>query len=447
MRKLAHRSRLKVVLPPLLVGLGGVALVWFFWQRGQAGDSDSKPTSAGARSGGRVEGELQPWAGEGPRPTSSPASPGAPAGLSVPSTGPAPAAVTVTGRVSSADDGAPVPAVDVIFARDKSEWTATSDLEGAYSIDLGAGTYRVRALGDRVMAINLPPLTVASEAMTYDVTVVQQTVIRGRAVHRDGRAARGAIVVPQTDVKTARELSSRGELGSAEVESDGSFELITMPGNLLLHASDGEASGVVAVKNLQAGEQRRHVHIVLVPNGFIAGVVRGPKGVPVAGATVLASVQIPGTPEYDRVPVSADEEGRFRWQVPRSGHTIVEAAAAGFAQSAPQAFTLDPGEDRDNIELTLLPATHSLAGLVVDERGEALADVEIAQGREGSKARYKRVRTDADGRFEITKLGPGPHRLRARKVGYEQTRVRQITAPATNITITMPPDRAEASSP
>jgi hypothetical protein len=345
--------------------------------------------------------------------------------------------VIVTGHVVSLEDQKPVPRVDVIFSKEGLEWTATSDDSGEYSLALVAGTYQVRAFGDRVMAIHLPKLVLGGTARTYDVSVVEHSVVRGEVRYQDGSAAVGAIVMPQSDDKSASKLTARGEVGSAEVQDDGSFELFTLQGNLILHASGDAASGMALVPALKAGEEREQVRIVLVPNGFVAGVVLGPKGVPIEGARVLASVQIPGTGEYDRVPMTTDDEGRFKWQVLRPAHTIVEAAADGFARSTPQAFTLDPGSHREDIELTLHEATQGLVGHVHDASGEPLSFVEVAQGQEGSKARYKKAYTDADGRFEITALGPGPHRLRARKTGYKQTRLRQIVAPATNLSIVM----------
>ena len=369
--------------------------------------------------------------GEGPGPALSSAS--------SPDTG-----VIVTGGVAYLKSQTPVPWVDVIFSRRGAEWTATSDDAGQYSVALVPGRYQVRAFGDRVMAIGLPILALGREAQTYDVSVIAHSVIRGQARYQDGSKAAGAIVVPvpQDDRRSASGATARGELGSAEVQADGSFELFTLPGNLLLHAGNDAASGSVPVLALKAGAEREDVQIVLVPNGFIAGTVRGPKGALIDGARVLASVQIPGTGEYDRVPIKTDDQGRFKWQVLRPAHTIVEAAADGYAQASPQAFTLDPGEHREGIELILHDATHSLVGHVFDASGEPLAYVEVAQGQEGSKERYKKAFTNADGRFEISALGPGPHRLRTRKAGYEQMRLQQVTAPATDLRIVMPAQAA-----
>lgn len=332
----------------------------------------------------------------------------------------------------------PVPFVDVIFSKDRAEWTATSDDAGNYSLPLQPGRFAVRAIGDGVMAIDLPALVIESTAKTYDLSVVRHSVIRGHARYLDKSPAQGALVVPQLERKSSAGLSARGELGSAEVEANGRFELFTVGGNIILHGSDGTASGRVSVGNLKAGEERERVELVLIPNGFVAGIVRDPSGAAVAGARVLASVQIPGTGEYDRIPVTTDRDGHFRWQVLRPAHTIVEAAGHGYAQSAPQDFTLAPGEHRENIELVLHNATYSLVGYVVDTSGEPLPYVEVAQGHEGSKARYEKSFTDAAGRFEFTSLGPGPHRLRARKTGYEQTRLRQVSAPANDLRIVMP---------
>ncbi len=420
-----------------LLPLAAVCAVLVFWLLREDKKSTEQGTAAVAAeqgTDGEVEAEAGPRSAARPRGENSVAAPD-PTGASTP-----PPAVdqVVTGRVTSLSDKKPAPAVDVIFSKEGSEWTATSNNEGLYSVALGPGTYQVRAIGDRVMAIHLPALVVRSAAKTYDLSVVEHSVIRGFAYFTDRSPAVGAIVVPELDDKSAGGLSTRGELGSAEVLDDGSFELFTVQGNLILHVGDESASGTAVVANLKAGEEREEIEVVLVPNGYVAGTVQGPLGAPIDGAQVLVSVQIPGTGEYDRIPVETNQRGRFRYQVLRPTHTIVDASARGYAHSTPLSFSLKPGESRDSLKIVLHEATFSLVGRVVNAEGEAIAFAEVAQGQEGSKERYKKAYTNAEGQFEISELGPGPHRLRARKAGYQQTRLRKITAPASNLSIVMP---------
>lgn len=347
------------------------------------------------------------------------------------------APVVVRGRVLNKEDRTPVAFVDVIFASKGGESTATSDERGEYSLSLGKGSYQVRAIGDRVMAIGLPPFLVGLVSREYDISVVEHSAIRGQVFFADKSPAVGAIVAPEVDGKSVAGSSARGELGSAEVQADGSFELFTLQGNLILHATSESAGGSVRVTALKAGEARNDVEITVVPNGYIEGSVIGPKGAALSAVKVLASMQIPGSGEYDRIPISTDAKGHFRYQVLRPGHTIVEASARGFAQSTPLAFTLKPGESRKEIVLVLHEANLSLSGRVVDSEGEPLAYVEIAQGQEGSKERYQKTLSNSEGEFAISGLGPGPHRLRARKSGYEQTRLREIAAPSSELRIEM----------
>lgn len=344
--------------------------------------------------------------------------------------------MVVAGHVRSSAD-APVPSVDVIFEKKGAEWTATSNNEGAYSVVLSPGSYRVRAFGDRVMAIGLPPLVVTNSNATYDVHVAPHSVVRGLVRFANGRPATGALVIPhQQGARSA--LAARGELGSAEVDEDGYFELFTRAGNLVLEAETGKASGRALVPALLQGEERDKVEIELIANGTLRGLVQGPEGKMIDGATVLISVQVPGSGEYDRVPIATDSQGRFAYPLPRPAHTIIEASALGYAQAPPQSFVVEPGESRDGLRLILVPAVHTLEGRVVDMDGEPIAYAEVALGQEGSKARYKRAYTSSKGLFEFTALGPGPHRLRVRKSGYEQTRLRDVLAPRTDLQITMP---------
>lgn len=345
--------------------------------------------------------------------------------------------VTIAGHVRSLQGDEPVPSVDVIFEKKGAEWTATSDNEGAYSLVLSPGSYQVRAFGDRVMAIGLPALVVGEEGATYDVHVAPHSVVRGVVRFANGRPAKGALVIPHLqDTRSA--MAARGELGSAEVDEDGHFELFTRAGNLVLEAEDGRASGRVLVPALKQGEEREEIAIIMVANGSLQGVVQDPDGVVIEGATVLVSVQVPGSGEYDRVPITSDARGRFQFALPRPAHTIIEASASGFAQAPPQSFMVEPGESRKGLTLVVVPAVHILEGRVVDSEGEPLAYAEVALGQEGSKARYKRAYTTSKGLFEFDSLGPGPHRLRVRKTGYEQTRLRDVMAPRSDLQITMP---------
>ena len=390
--------------------------------RATAGSADSP--SANGSAGGKAHAEATA------RPADVPPEPEAPVES-------APVPVQVYGRVTN-QGGQPAAAVDVIFSSKGAESTATSDDTGSYSLHLLPGSYRVRAIGERVIAVGLAPLELGSTARRLDLRVQQQSVIRGRVRYRDRSPAVGAVVVPHRDRKKRSELAALGELGTAEVQDDGSFELFTVPGDLVVDATVRSAAGRTRVHALAPGETRNNVNITLVPNGYVEGVVRGPDDEVIGDAKVLASMQIPGTGEYDRIPVSTDARGRFRYQVLRPARTIIEASARGYAQSKPIAFQLEPGESRTNLVLELRKADLSLSGHVVDQAGHPLALVQVAQGVVGSKERYKKTFTNADGYFIISDLAPGPHRLRFRRSGYEQVRKTGIEAPSSNILVTMP---------
>jgi hypothetical protein len=424
----------------------GLVILWWAWQRQDLSDQSELSSGAsvaetedGTSADPRVDHSTDPtWTGVHPRPIGA-----GPEAIPLPEMGAQ--TVKVSGRVSDRIHDTPAPFVDVIFASHGAESTATTDESGQYSLVLAPGTYQVRAVGDRVMAIGLPAFVLGRSERSYDITVVEHAVIRGHVTREDGSSAAGAIVAPQVQ-GTAEGSSARGELGSAEVQSDGSFELFTLPGTLVLHATSAAVSGSVAVPKIESGEEREGVEITMVANGFIAGKVVTPSGAPIGDAKVLASMRIPGSGEYDRIPIATDSKGRFSYQVLRPVHTIVEASARGFAQSEPIAFTLAAGESRKDLTLVLVEANLTLAGRVVDSAGEPLDYVEVAQGQVGSKERYKKVMTNSDGEFVITELGPGPHRLRARKSGYEQTRLQDVKAPASNLRIVMPLSGSGASA-
>ena len=73
----------------------------------------------------------------------------------------APSAQTVNGRVTDKLSGQPVAQVDVIFSSGGAEQTATSNAEGQFSLSMAPGTYDVSAVGNRVVGIGLPALSVS----------------------------------------------------------------------------------------------------------------------------------------------------------------------------------------------------------------------------------------------------------------------------------------------
>ncbi|HTM22017.1 MAG TPA: carboxypeptidase regulatory-like domain-containing protein [Kofleriaceae bacterium] len=188
-----------------------------------------------------------------------------------------------------------------------------------------------------------------------------------------------------------------GELAPARYQVSGSAPQ-RMPGAW----KDGDGHGTF---RLAAGEERAGIDLVL-PGGGVAlrGVVSDIGGGPVAEAWVAASSERGEAWAAAR----ADADGKFTLWV-RPGSVWAAAEAEGYAK-ARKRWTAPS----DKLELLMTPES-VLAGRVV----EAGTDTPVAgamvsaqswndgDGGDGSD------RTDADGRFRITRLSPGRYKPQA----------------------------------
>jgi hypothetical protein len=345
-----------------------------------------------------------------------------------------PKQVKVAGQVRNSQTDQPQAAVDVVFANALGESTATSDSNGDYEMLVVPGMYKLRAQGERVASLEASLLVLTD--MRHDVLVLEFATIEGIALLPNGDPAKGVLVLSVGENRAGKSL----ELGQTETGEDGTFLLQTHEGASRLVATSAKHAGQTKVSALGAGDSQQGVTIKMLPNGTVSGTVVDAHGVSIANANVLISVEYIGQGRYDRRPHLSDERGEFAWLLPQFGNVIVEANATDFSGSVPLQFDLRPGESRKKLRIVLGEAEFSLVGRVVDDEGKVLAGVEVAQGAEGSKSRYRKTRSDERGNFAFEKLSKGPHRLRARLSGYKQTRVGGLVAPNDRIQIVMPRD-------
>lgn len=149
---------------------------------------------------------------------------------------------------------------------------------------------------------------------------------------------------------------------------------------------------------LAPGEARTGVDLVLPSGGvLLRGTVSDIGGGPVAGARVRARSRTV-FPRAQAI-TETDAEGRFSLWV-RPGTVDVVAVADGYSEAS------ESGTAPATIDLLLTPAS-SLAGTVVDAttnepRNGVRVTVAARDGEGGGTAR-----TDADGKFRVTRLVPG----------------------------------------
>lgn len=345
----------------------------------------------------------------------------------------------VTGVVLDADSGEPVDTIEVVFEQRGKESSAGCDANGAYEIELPAGEYNVRAVGQDVIAKAVPRVRIGTAAVqSVNLEVVRLATVRGVVVDETGAGIGDVEVVLRTDTKASKAFPSRGEIGFAVSDSDGSFEVAVPPGTVDLEAAIGDARVFVSVPDVASGGVIEGLRIVFSQGGEVRGVVQLPGGGPAENAEVLLAFRRAGTSAFDRRSATTDASGDFLFDKLVPGAYVLEAIGVGYGPSDPIVLAVAPDTLKHTTKLSL-HSPLSLSGTVVDANGRPLSNVQVAHVRKGSKQNFEKAYTYADGTFEFTGKGPGPHRLRARKEGFSDARLDDVKAPSAELQLRMSP--------
>ncbi len=236
-------------------------------------------------------------------------------------------------------------------------------------------------------------------------------------VLRDGKPVSGAAVAiyrsyPKDrtynwwSARLRKEERSRAPIVRTVTESDGRFAL-TIPRRTRF-TLDVYAKGSAQVRALvlvpDSGDPDE-VRIHLRPGKTLNGLVRNAEGVPVANAAVLAS--IPATNSYTpagwRETTSA-ADGSFALDDMPDGSVSVRVTAEGYAES--RNSTSFPTNSR---VLVVLHKGGTLFGRLTDADGSALNGAFVlVQTDPGDGQGAGEAKTDAEGRYRIEGLAPGP---------------------------------------
>lgn len=135
---------------------------------------------------------------------------------------------------------------------------------------------------------------------------------------------------------------------------------------------------------------------------------------PIAGAWVWPE----GLPSCS---ARTDRDGRYSLALPGFGEPRVRAAAAAHR---PESAALGTGD------ILLAPVeVRTASGRVVDLQGKPIPGAEVFLIPSSSSETVLKASTDAEGQFQIGRLGTGSFDLQAHARGYLLTRVRQVAIP------------------
>jgi hypothetical protein len=360
-------------------------------------------------------------------------------------------AAQIQGQVRDLITGEGVPGVTVAFVPVgmSTEIAAESDARGQYELGLASGRYRVRAVGEDVVALDAAAITEPTEpgdssartlggddaatreiavaprsrVQGFDVYVVRLARVHGRVVDGSGQPLGEVLVRHRTSLlDRAIDSSHTAPTGEATSAAGGAFSILVPPGEVtLLGSAPGRTPSSTRIHWVAPGAELRGVEIVMDQGAELAGRVVDAAGQPVAGARVRARSDDAERAE-PALDTMADQAGAFRLEALPPGRLVLQAEAAGHAPSASVVVTVsdEPGAARQDVVLRLAaPAT--LRGRVVDERGAGIAGAVVRALRPMSEVALPRATTDAQGGFTL-ELGPGPVYLAAEAPGFAPSR-------------------------
>jgi hypothetical protein len=198
-----------------------------------------------------------------------------------------------------------------------------------------------------------------------------------------------------------------GATAVVETADDGSFQVWTAPGSILVRA---EADGY-AEQYKRAIAPGQVVEIFLTPESLLAGrVVDAASGAPLAGARVsVGGGSLEG--EGSRASTISDGDGRFRLSRLSPGRYKPIATAPGRYGQTTESVLLGLGETVDDIVIEVHAAS-VVTGRVVLGDGKTpcpAAWVTLDDLRSGARVND---RADDDGRVEMEAVLPGGYRVR-----------------------------------
>jgi len=180
--------------------------------------------------------------------------------------------------------------------------------------------------------------------------------------------------------------------------------------------------------NLRNNEEIHNIVLEAIPHGLLNGTITDPYGRPAVGVELLIYTNDTGNWTGR---VISDAAGTFNIQDFPQGRFHIRSRHQQNLRISGLQF--DPGA-AEPLWLVIDLGPHSVSGLVHDESGRAFDSTELSlyweQQNNGVKFNSTRTQiADADGGFEFTGIGPGPHEITIsvqRGESYKRTVTRQV---------------------
>ncbi|NVB85769.1 MAG: carboxypeptidase regulatory-like domain-containing protein, partial [Kofleriaceae bacterium] len=306
-------------------------------------------------------------------------------------------------HVVAAEDNSPIAGATVADPLGHSGTTApdgTTELRGLVCDNIAL---RARAPGRESLV--LPVGLAHGDIEDLTITLARGATLSGTVIGPDGALVANAHVYITTlgrfDFQFPRRVTAdaNGEWTSDGLAA-GSYELEG--------ASDLYTKADPFVVELDGIHDRTGVVVHLDTGAQLVGKVLDQRGAPVADALVEIAAETSRWATSTRT----DATGAFAFLgIPPATYVV---SASGPASASTHQRVEAP--DHQRVEIELRVADSSIAGIVVDTRGEPIADVDVvAISSDTPNGTFRRAITNGAGRFDVGGAPPGSYRLFARR--------------------------------
>ena len=320
-------------------------------------------------------------------------------------------------------------------AKERAEPQAVSDGQGRFrvaavpALTVDVAVTRAGFARAELRSVKVPPG--AGPVDLGRVALVPAAGVAGQVVDAAGRPIAGAAVFRVLHLRPAHEMADelREEEPETRTGADGRFVLSGLAAGTPLHLLVTAPDFLPATARGIRPPTPQPLLFRLEAGASLAGRVLDDEERPVPGAEIEIAWQptvpgreLPAGPAVTKQ-TTADGDGRFAVPGLRAGVVVLAVDARGFValRDVTATVPLPPGE-----EVTVrLERGATLEGRVVTTEGEPVPETRILAGPAAGVA-------DAEGRFRVEGLAPGPQLVEARHPHYGR-RERQVSVePGTN---------------
>lgn len=350
--------------------------------------------------------------------------------------------LVLSGQVVDASGRKPIPGALVWASADPGAFVRT-DAEGRFQVTApGRRRFDLEILAPGYLlkkTLVARPQLVSRKAGT--LALERAGTLRGKVVDPRGRPLAGAAVVAVPEGALGNRAFSPSDPVADRVVSDaqGRFELRRLRSEEVYEVRASRAGAFPAA---QRATVSREVVLVLAPARSARGRVQDPEGRPIAGAEAFARPALrPGASDGDEsgTPVQSDAQGVFSFLELPAAEVELTVRRKGYAPSVLPAFRIPPGTGPVDLGVVKLRPGATLAGRVIDPRGQAVPEGEVFlldrpagpnEMDRALKGREPAAKVGADGRFSVEDLAQGaPVQVVVRSPGYLIEQVRAVRPP------------------